>query len=85
MDDRERQKIRGRIDREYWRSIAKHGNWDDLFYSDMASKIVAEFEEALDAFEKKDHFGKHGTFNELAQVAACCEKLMVQILRRQQL
>lgn len=72
-----------RIKRELSRSIAKHGMWDEYSYRKMIRKIRDEFTEVSLAGHKADHHGEHGTFNELAQVAACCQKMMYQILLRE--
>lgn len=82
----ERHQIETRIHRELVRSIEKHGNWDDVrCYSLMVSCIMEEMSEATGAVISSDFFGDHGAFNELAQVAACCQKMMAQILRREKL
>ena len=78
----EKEQILNRVEREYCWSIRKYGNWDDETYLQMYKHTMNEFAEAHHAMCVKDYFGEHGMFNELAQVAACCEKLMVQILRR---
>jgi hypothetical protein len=83
MNDAERQQIHDRTEREYCWSLAKHGNWDDETYLQMYKHTMDEFAEAHHAICVKDYFGEHGMFNEYAQVAACCEKAMVQILRRE--
>ena len=75
--------INQRIHRELCRSINQHGMWDDyLTYTMMWDCIHAELNEADNAIYRGDHDGEHGTFNELAQVAACCMKMMNQIIER---
>jgi hypothetical protein len=84
ISDAEKQQIQGAIDREYARSLSKWGNWDDILtYTMMWDVVNAELEEVDASIYREDHHGEHGTFNELAQVAACAMKMMVQILRRE--
>ena len=83
ITDIEKNKIQNAIDREYVRSLAKWGNWDNLNYCEMHDKILDEMEEADTAIYTDDYHGEHGVYNELAQVAACAIKAMVQILRRE--
>jgi hypothetical protein len=75
--------INQRIHRELCRSIKKHGMWDNESYLDMYVITMSEFSEAHHAICVKNHSGEHGVFNELAQVAACCQKFMSQILERE--
>ena len=78
----EKHKIQNRIDREYTRSLAKHGNWDGYTIWDMFNAISLELDEVRSGVYNGDYTGEHGIFNELSQVAACCQKAMVQIIRR---
>lgn len=80
----ERQQIEDAIHREYCRSMTKHGNWDGETAERMARIIQRELNEVDDAILfNLPHFDTHGAFNELAQVAACCQKMMAQIIRRE--
>jgi len=79
----EKEQIQRAIDREYILSLAKYGNWDDMDYLDMHFVINKELGEVESAIDKNDHHGLHGTLTELAQVAACAQKMMVQIIRRE--
>ncbi len=75
--------INNAIHRELVRSVVKHGMWDDESYLDMYIITMAELGEAHHAVCIQDHNGEHGTFAELAQTAACCQKMMNQILERE--
>jgi hypothetical protein len=78
----EKQKIKNRIHMEYCCSLLNHGNWNYYSYWFMMWVIVCELFEVFWALAKRDFQGPHSVFIELAQVAACCQKMMVQILRR---
>ena len=75
--------INERVKRELARSIAKHGMWDQYSYPEMFNKILDETDEVDIAVKEDNHAGVHGTFNELAQVSACCQKMMHQIILRE--
>jgi len=79
----EKERIHRAVDVEYIRSLRLYGNWDDMNYSDMHYVIGKELKEVESAIYKDDHHGAHGTLTELAQVAACVQKAMVQIIRRE--
>lgn len=78
----ERHKIEDATHRELCKSFAKHGDWEEMEYRDMFAVISGELAEAVEAWSKNDHFGPHGMLIELAQVGACCQKMAMQILRR---
>lgn len=78
----ERQAIESFIHRELCRSFTKHGDWNDLDYREMYRITLSELNEVHLAIMENDLDGEHGAFSELAQVAACCQKLMMQIIRR---
>lgn len=80
----ERKEIEDSIHQEYCRSIDKHGDWDNQTMEIMARIIQAELNEVDDALiHGLACFDDHGAYNELAQVAACCQKMMAQIIRRE--
>jgi len=82
ITDEEKHIINGIIEKEYVRSLSKYGNWNDRYYITMIWVIFSEMWELLMAFIKHDFYGKHGVIAEAAQVSACIDKLIVQILRR---
>lgn len=79
----ERETIERAIHRELCRGIVKHGDWSNYGYFRMVNITSDELCEVADAIESDDHHGPHGTFQEAAQAAACCQKMMMQILRRE--
>jgi len=79
----ERETIERAIHRELFKGIAKHGMWDDYTYMGMFRATMGEADEVELAINIGDHHGPHGSFRELAQQAACCQKMMMQILRRE--
>lgn len=83
IPDSHMHQIMEKIKTELVRSIKKHGMWDDMNYQQM---IVATVDEAIEvdtAHDNNDIHGEHGIFNEAAQTASCCIKLMYQILKRE--
>jgi hypothetical protein len=77
------EQINNRINMELARSIRKYGTWEDLKYHQMIDAIKGELSEVDDAYAEGNYSGPHGVFIELAQVAACCIKMMNQIIIRQ--
>jgi hypothetical protein len=83
ISDSNRAYIENRIHRELCRSVTLHGDWSDLSFVQMFSVIVDELLEVESALDTDDFHGVHGVYNELAQVAACCQKMMAQIVEKQ--
>lgn len=79
----ERKRIEEAIHRELCRSFDKHGDWTGKNIDDMADHILDEFLEVGEAIDKNDTWGEHGMITELAQTAACCQKMMMQLIRRE--
>ncbi len=83
MSDWHIQKIELAIHTELHRSFNQHGGWSDLNYAGMFAVVLDELTEVLKALNNGDYYGQHGAYNELAQVAACCQKMILNIMLRE--
>ena len=79
----ERNRVEERVLMELNRSIGKRGTWDDISYLRMILIVISELREVVSALIRRDYYGPHGLYAELAQVSACCQKAMLQLLLRQ--
>lgn len=71
-----------KVEKELFRSCNKY-SWSTYCYLRMVWVIFMELLELAAAVIKRDVHGKHGIITEAAQVSAVCQKMMLEVLRRQ--
>lgn len=69
------------VEKELFRSLNKY-DWSTYSYYRMMLVIIMEGLELLKAVWNGDTHGVHGVINEAAQVSACCQKMMLEIMKR---
>lgn len=69
------------VEKELFRSLNKY-DWSTYTYYRMMLVIIMEGLELLKAAWKSDTHGPHGMIAESAQIAACCQKMMLEIMKR---
>lgn len=73
--------ITERVQMELTRSIRKY-DWSQYSYWRMVYVILVELWELAWAIAFNDLHGAHGVYAEAAQISACAQKMMLEILRR---
>ena len=81
ISDKEYELISQKVKTELVNSINKY-DWKHYSKYRMFWVIVCEMWELLKAIVRQDIFGNHGVYIESSQVSACCQKMMMEVLRR---